>query len=303
MAIHYLSYKEIDHHKWDTCISNSPDKLIYAYSWFLNIVCPDWGALVLNDYEAVMPLTSRQKFGIHYLFQPPFCAELGIFSIKSSTHSVADEMLANIPKKFRYVDICLNRNNHLIDNHFFRLRKNYVLPLFRSYEDLVGDYSLNHKRNIKKAMASDLCWVTDIPISDALQMARTTLKYIAPISDSDAQIFYSLFMHAAGRNKVICAGVRDQNNTLLSVAVFFYSDSAWYYLLAGSTQEGRAKGAAHYLIDQFIFQHAGQNDSLDFEGSDVPTLAFFYKGFGAKDLCYPSLVINRLPFWLRWLKD
>jgi len=41
-----------------------------------------WDALVLNDYEAVMPLTWNKKYGIHYLFQPFFCASLGVFAKK-----------------------------------------------------------------------------------------------------------------------------------------------------------------------------------------------------------------------------
>jgi hypothetical protein len=41
---------------------------------------------------------------------------------------------------------------------------------------------------------------------------------------------------------------------------------------------------------------------LDFEGSDIPNLAFFYSSFGAVNQAYPALKINRLPFYLKWLK-
>ena len=54
--IQYLKNKEIDFKKYDACIAAAINSRIYAYSWYLNIVADNWDALVLNDYEAVMPL-------------------------------------------------------------------------------------------------------------------------------------------------------------------------------------------------------------------------------------------------------
>ena len=39
-----------------------------------------WDGLILNDYEAVMPVTWNQKWGIKYLHQPALTPQLGIFS-------------------------------------------------------------------------------------------------------------------------------------------------------------------------------------------------------------------------------
>jgi len=41
---------------------------------------------------------------------------------------------------------------------------------------------------------------------------------------------------------------------------------------------------------------------LDFEGSDIQNLAFFYSSFGAKQEIFPAIRINKLPFYLKWLK-
>jgi hypothetical protein len=41
---------------------------------------------------------------------------------------------------------------------------------------------------------------------------------------------------------------------------------------------------------------------LDFEGSDIATVARFYAGFGAQQENYPVLQLNRLPWLFRWLK-
>jgi hypothetical protein len=41
---------------------------------------------------------------------------------------------------------------------------------------------------------------------------------------------------------------------------------------------------------------------LDFEGSDIRNLAFFYSSFGAKEENFAGVKLNRLPFYLKWMK-
>ena len=77
--IQYLPHHEIDKKRWDNVISSASNGLIYAYSVYLDHMSDHWDALVLNDFEAVMPLTWKKKFGIYYLYQPPFAACLGVF--------------------------------------------------------------------------------------------------------------------------------------------------------------------------------------------------------------------------------
>ena len=69
----YLQNHEIDYDRWDSCVSSSDNRLIYAFSWYLDLVCRDWDALVYNDYQAVFPLPKRRKWSIEYIYQPFFC--------------------------------------------------------------------------------------------------------------------------------------------------------------------------------------------------------------------------------------
>ena len=101
MAINYLTYQQIDKVKWDACIKEASNGLIYGYSFYLDTMSKNWDALVLNDYEAVMPLTWNKKYGICYLYQPPFTASLGIFG-QSLSAALVNRFLAAIPKKFAY---------------------------------------------------------------------------------------------------------------------------------------------------------------------------------------------------------
>jgi len=77
--IYYLRNSEIDKDSWNNCIEQAANGLIYGYSSYLDHMADNWDALVLNNYEAVMPLPWRRKAGISYVFQPFLSAQLGIF--------------------------------------------------------------------------------------------------------------------------------------------------------------------------------------------------------------------------------
>jgi hypothetical protein len=58
--------------------------------------------------------------------------------------------------------------------------------------------------------------------------------------------------------------------------------------------QGKDAGAMPYLIDQFLRRVAGQTMIFDFEGSNNNELARFYQGFGAQEINYYSLQLNRM---------
>ena len=93
----YVENKNIDKVKWDRCIETAGNGLIYANSFYLDAMAKHWDAIVLNDYEAVMPLTWNKKYGIYYLYQPFLCASLGVFG-NNLTGEILYSFLNNIPK-------------------------------------------------------------------------------------------------------------------------------------------------------------------------------------------------------------
>jgi len=49
----YYKHNQIDFERWDKVITNSQNGLVYALSWYLNIVTPGWEALIEDDYEYI----------------------------------------------------------------------------------------------------------------------------------------------------------------------------------------------------------------------------------------------------------
>ncbi|MFN2457688.1 MAG: hypothetical protein ABR502_05760 [Chitinophagaceae bacterium] len=143
LSIHYLRNAEINKKLWDECIDKSENGLIYGYSFYLDAMCTNWDALVLNNYEAVMPLPWRKKYGFFYLYYPFLTAQLGLFGRKV-TSELLENFLNNIPAKFRYWDFPLNyKNVFTLSNFELIQRSNYVLDLSKGYEFICKNYRQN----------------------------------------------------------------------------------------------------------------------------------------------------------------
>lgn len=299
-TIQYLSNKEINKQLWDECIDSAGNGLIYAYSFYLDALADNWDALVLNNYEAVMPLPWKKKYGVHYLYQPFLTAQLGLFGNKI-TAQLLESFLKKISSRFRLWEFSLNHQNLFSIGGFNMYeRMNYVLDLKPSYENLYSNFRNNIKRNIKKSIQYGCYAKNGVALNDIMVLAQEQSKNSA---GKEFEKFRNLYEMLKGKNAAKTYGVYSAKNELLTSCVFTFSHNRAYYILVGNHPNGRTLGASHALIDTFIKDHAGQNLLLDFEGSDIRNLAFFYSSFGAREEKYPAIKLNKLPWYIKWMKD
>ena len=300
--IHLIKGENIDRVKWDACIDNADNGLIYPYSFYLDSQAKNWDGLVLNDYEAVMPLTWNRKYGIYYLYQPFLCAQLGLFG-KNISPGLLQDFFKAIPGKFNYWDIYLNSGNDFtLDNFKLYRRSNYIVNLQKPYENLYQAYRENIKRNIQKAKQAGCSVHKDINPGEVIALAKKQMKVFARVTKKDFENIETLNNLLYQRGKAITYGITSQKHTLLASCIFFFSHNRAYYILVGNHPIGKTLGASHMLIDAFIHEHAEKNIILDFEGSDIKTLAFFYSSFGAIEEKYTAIRRNKLPSYVKWLK-
>ena len=302
MSIIYTPYHQIDKTKWDSCIENAENGLIYAYSYYLDGMAKNWDALVLNNYEAVMPLTWNKKYGIHYLYQPPLTACLGIFG-NVVTAEMVNAFLNTIPAKFKFWDIYFNPGNFFSLKDFtLNERSNFVLNLKEDYEKMYSAFRDNIKRNIKKSDQYQLSIEKDIEIAEITTLVKGQAINFSSITENDFIRFENIFHLIFKMGKAETYGVYTKGAELIASAVFFFSHKRAYYIMVGNHPNGKTMGASHTLLNAFIKDHAGQDIILDFEGSDISSLAFFYSSFGAVEEKYSAIQLNKLPAYLKWIK-
>lgn len=308
--IRYLKNEDIDRRKWDEAITRSFNGIVYAYSWYLDIVSPEWDALVKDDYKTVMPLTWRKKYGINYLFQPFFTQQSGIFSSAQLSADVVTEFLSAIPKHFKFAETNLNTFNtcnlsSLSGSSNFTIKQNltHELDLIEEYENLAKKYSDNLKRNLKKAANNNLQTILSNQPEPVIKLFRKNRgAQIANLKERDYKTLTQLMYHAIHRGRAQVINVMNEHNELCAGAFFVESNNKAIFLFSGLSEEGKELGAMPFLLDSFIRQNAGKNITLDFEGSNDINLARFYKSFGSKECVYLQVKINRLPFPLNLLK-
>jgi hypothetical protein len=284
-GIKYLQREDIEVEKWNRCVAESSNGLCYADSFFLDIMSTHWGALIVGDYEAIMPLTFRKKYGINYLYQPPFAQQLGVISVDDN--DLSDNFLSNIPSKFKYWDIRLNFLNHP-SGHNVQLRKNYLLRLQEEAE-----YSRNAIRNIKTAIDAG------ITIEENVAPEIITDLHIKRFGKS---IGIELLSKYLLRGNVYTVAAKLNEEYIASSAYIKYKNRLTF-ILNGNSKQSLELGATHFLKNHVIKKFTGSDYILDFEGSENPNFARFYEQFGAKEIeYYPHIINNLLPWPLKLFK-
>jgi hypothetical protein len=303
--ISYRCHKEIDAVRWDECILNSVNRLPYACSWFLDIVSPGWDALVMNDYEAVLPLTHNRKFGIRYLYQPYFAQQLGVFSHDHLTVSMVDKFLQAIPEKFLYIHLHLNSMNKVGSGPWSLVpRLNHELDLIAEYDQIFNKYNQNTRRNLRKALESDISVRRKIEPDELITLFSENYgRKEDALKFRHYEMLRTLMNHSLRHTFSIATGAFLPDGTLCAGIFLLRDHDRFIYLLAATDQNARENGAMTLLVDRFIKEHSGQPLILDFEGSSDPNVARFYKGFGAQESVFHELVINRLPAGIRWVHN
>lgn len=304
MKITYLKHSLIDKSKWDECINNSLNRIVYAQSWYLDIVNKDWDALVADDYEIVMPLTHGNKYGIKYLYQPFFTQQLGIFSKNKLNKVIVEEFIKSIPANFRLIDIVLNKANSFeLEGFQTKTNVNYELKLGKLYSEITLGYATNTKRNLKKA-AQNKCSVTNnVSTEELINLFRNNLgKTIKNIKTPHYNLLKQIMDKTLSEQKAEIYGVNSSNGKLNAGTFFLKSYNSYIFLFSATNEESKESGAMFKIIDQFITKHSNSNIILDFEGSNIESLARFYKGFGANKFHYLRIKKNNLPALLRIFK-
>ncbi|HRF18350.1 MAG TPA: GNAT family N-acetyltransferase, partial [Chitinophagaceae bacterium] len=181
-------------------------------------------------------------------------------------------------------------------------RSNFVLSLESTYEELFRNYRENIKRNIKKAIQVGCSAETGFEEEKVIQLAMQQMKNQSKETTDNINRFRKLYKILYEKGMATTYGILSVQKELLASAIFFYSHNRAYYILVGNHPNGKTIGASHFLIDSFIKDHAGKKIVLDFEGSDIRNLAFFYSSFGAVEEKFAAIRLNKLPFYLKWLK-
>lgn len=279
--IKYLLHREIDFIKYDCCISKSKNSLIYGFSWYLDIVTENnWDVLVLNNYEAVMPLPNRKKYGINYIFQPAWVQQLGVFSNHEIKEDLLLEFVNIIPRKFKLIDALFNYDNGFSSKYVSK-KDNFILDLDDTYQSLFRKVKKGRKSSIKQAQKLKLKINIIKDSKGIIDLFKENKGAQFNKSNDEYRILECLISKALNLKKVEIYEVTDRDCNLIGGAIFLINNGRLTYLFSATNQKGRDMQAISFLINHIIHKYSSSNMILDFEGSMILGIAKFFKSFGA----------------------
>jgi hypothetical protein len=286
--IHYVQRKHLDVSKYNFCIENSIQSRIYAFSWYLDIVADHWDVLVLDDYEAVMPVPWKKKYGLKYSLQPYFCQQIAIYSTDKINDLFIKIFLKKIPKSIFFTDI----------NFAFQpaskviLKQNFILNLNQEYYKLYKNFRKDRRKSIRKATEANLSYhdfnnkIALIELyKNVFDFLKMPKKYFDKI---DALIEYCLNNNLGFTRNIFL------EEKIVCIGFFLKYNGRIYYLLGASSKEGKKYGATTFLLDSIIKEYSKTKNILDFEGSTIPSIASFYKSFGSEITHYYNYKSNAI---------
>lgn len=298
----FLEQEKIDKQKWDYCINKSINARVYALSWYLDIVSPGWCALVEDDYRKVFPLPVKSKYGIHYIIQPYFTQQLGLFSQDQFDESEILKFVSKIPSKYKFIDICLNSSNQISHSKKIVNARNLLLDLDKNYLQLFTSYKTNLQRNLNKATTNKLEVFKQGRPEELIALFKqnrgATLNHL---TEKEYELLNRIAYKALHLGIAEIWSIHDNHNQLCAGALWVKSHGKAIFLFSALSESGKQLNAMAFLIDNYIQVNADQKIVLDFEGSNDEGLARFYSSFGASEETYFRYTDYKANWPINWL--
>lgn len=301
--IRLVKRKNLDVEKYNTCIANSIQSRIYAYSWYLDIAAENWDVLIQNDYEAVMPLPWKSKFGFKYVYTPFWLLELGIFSKKNMVHVTS--FLNLLKKHFKYVNLRLNTDNYEdFSKSNYPEKQMQKLLLNVDFSTLQNKSRKDRRKDLQKAKKYNLKekWVTNY--DSLIHLFKHNVGKRTPyIKNSDYKTLEKLIQYCLDHNRGEVQNVYDLDNNLVAAAFFLKNKETVTILVSSTDFRNRNNGANTFLIDRAIYKYCSDFKYFHFGGSSIKSIAKYFKSFGAETYSYNQLEINNLPWFVKLFKS
>ncbi|WP_336733204.1 hypothetical protein [Chryseobacterium sp. VD8] len=281
--IRRLKYNEIDFEKYSKCLENAVQRKYSATKDFLDITSgKQWELLVYNDYEAVMPVTFVKKLGFKIVINPKLCQQLGVFSNIDDV-KINDLFLSFLERKYNIWYYGFNDKNTF--SKLLKRRKNFLIYP-DNYEIVRQKYSPKRKRKLR--LDDDVLQkseVRDVSIFNAWEFISRNL--IGAKNEKDKNSFLQIFtdLEKAGYLKLKAFFYGTAIINLIAV----YSDDKTIALLGTFNDKDHIKlSGSSFIIDNVIRKNI-QTKIFDFEGSDIPAIEEFFRGFRPELKSYPVI--------------
>lgn len=282
-----LSYNEIDFAKYEYRLLSSAQYRYSARHIFLNTLCGKNWALIISDdnYSAMMPICFSKKLGLKIVVAPTYCQQLGVFSEKDD-NALNQKFLDFLEKKFIIWYYPFNQNNNFPT---LLQRKNYILKR-NDYNEVYRKYSPKRKRKLRlDEEVAENSAIRKIEFSEAISFIKKNMlgtsnnkeqkNFLGKLSALDAtdnMVFVAFYYH----------------RKIINLLALYIDETSVALLGTYNDKNFIKKNGSSKLVDFAISKYIATHD-FDFEGSNLPAVEEFFRGFRPSLHKYPYIVRSK----------
>ncbi len=298
MDFKIISHKDINIEKWDKLLHpiDAIESQYTTYS-FITSASKKWSAFVLDDYVSAFPFVHENKMGYEKVFQPFFTRNFTFIG------EINDEFINSVfhylSQNFKYLNINLP---YKLDYSFLNHKKFIYqkLDLNKSYKSLHNSFSKNTQRIINKSR--NLLIEESSNLDGFIQLFKSTVGDKLNYKTANYSSLSSIIKNGILNKKINFLQIKNDHE-VLGYAIFFIHKNVINFLKGAVNKNGRKLGAMYMLINHCILKNAGSSKQLDFGGSNISSVAEFYRKFGAVDVEYYNHYYDHLPSIFNKLKN
>lgn len=302
MQIKLLRRDQISDTQWNARVAESGDSLPYALTSYLDIVTDrNWSALVGDDYKAIFPLPYEYKLGLQMYLQPPLTQQLGLIA-HNYTKELELTFLDAIPNKVASVQLKGNERSQVNQHDTFDVitRTNLILPLEKSYKDLITNYSKSLRKRVRKSKEIySLGMSTDV--ASLISYYRKEMSDRVGLNTGQYSVTQKLIEHLLENELGTIYTAKRDEQVEGALFVIKYQNRI-INLFGTSNTEGKKNHAMHFILNHIIESNSESDKLLDFEGSDLKGVKEFYQSFGPEQRSYLQYERANMPMWFKLLR-
>ena len=305
MEIKYIPYKDIDRNKWEACIGSALQGSLYASAAYLDGMAVKWDALAAGDYEIVMPLIFKKKYGIKYLYQPAFLPKTGIYSSKPVAQEITKTFITKAFELFKFAEISLDHPLAISQGKKVKVteRNNFIVGLQPAYQTIYSNYDKAFIKSLRRLQKLSLQYKNSENVKEVTDLfIRLYQKKILSLKKKHVEHFKEVSVKMQESNNTIIRKVYSADEKLLCAVILLKFKNRLYNMMSCTTTAGKKAEANYFLYDKIIEEFSGQGLLLDLEGSDIKGIADFYRKMNPANEQYLFVRYNNLPLALRLFK-
>lgn len=276
---------------------------IFHEPWWLDAVAPgSWTEVTVDvdgETRALLPFSTRRMGpGIIVLGAPPLTPYLGPLTVpgdgKPATRLKRDRelqsaLLEQLPRHDVYKTTLTldHRNWPVLAEHGFvgSPRVTYVIDELDDADRIWSGFGDSTRRAVRKA-EKRLTVRVESDVASLLPMAAATFDRQSLDLPYSPDVLERAAAAAIERDRGRVLTAVDEDDAVHASMLVVWDDDRAYYLVGGADPSRRESAALSLLMWEAIKMSAAHTRRFDFEGSMVPGVERFFRGFGGTQYSY-----------------